>query len=166
MSRCFCPDHKASMVLFLDRVYSIQNQNFLLYLVEKGFLPDLQAAVSMDNVRGVLHLLFFCIMHQIIVHSPCYKSVKFPTMFMINLSHSCLQSGLGGTDMALALNRYLCGSVLPLLSKCSPMLCDLPLVSTGTVDDFLQALYRLSKASSLTKAQHDAIQTCLLSVCG
>ncbi|XP_058254474.1 ryanodine receptor 2 isoform X2 [Hemibagrus wyckioides] len=124
MSRCFCPDHKASMVLFLDRVYGVQNQNFLLHLVEKGFLPDLQAAVSMDN------------------------------------------SGLGGTDMALALNRYLCGSVLPLLSKCSSMLRDLPLVSTGTVDDFLQALYCLSKASSLTKAQHDAIQTCLLSVCG
>ncbi|XP_053538759.1 ryanodine receptor 2 isoform X6 [Ictalurus punctatus] len=124
MSRCFCPDHKASMVLFLDRVYGVQDQNFLLHLLEKGFLPDLQAAVSMDN------------------------------------------SGLGSTDMALALNRYLCGSVLPLLSKCSSLLRGLPLVRTGTVDDFLQALYRLSKASSLTKAQHDAIQTCLLSVCG
>ncbi|KAB5561969.1 hypothetical protein PHYPO_G00012580 [Pangasianodon hypophthalmus] len=124
MSRCFCPDHKASMVLFLDRVYGVQDQNFLLHLLEKGFLSDLQAAVSMDN------------------------------------------SGLGGTDMALALNRYLCGSVLPLLSKCSSLLCGLPLFRTGTVEDFLQALYHLSKASSLTKAQHDAIQTCLLSVCG
>ncbi|XP_060734913.1 ryanodine receptor 2 isoform X4 [Tachysurus vachellii] len=124
MSRCFCPDHKASMVLFLDRVYGVQKQTFLLHLVEKGFLPDLHAAVSMDN------------------------------------------SGLGGTDMALALNRYLCGSVLPLLSKCSSLLRDLPLISTGTVDDFLQVLYRLSKASSLTKAQQDAIQACLLSVCG
>ncbi|KAI5618783.1 ryanodine receptor 2 isoform X1 [Silurus asotus] len=42
----------------------------------------------------------------------------------------------------------------------------LPFLDKGTVQDFLQALYHLSKASSLTKAQHDAIQTCLLSVCG
>lgn len=54
MSRCFCPDHKASMVLFLDRVYGVQDQNFLLNLLEKGFLPDLQTAVSMDNVRVFL----------------------------------------------------------------------------------------------------------------
>lgn len=52
-SRCFCPDHKASMVLFLDRVYGVPDQNFLLHLLEKGFLPDLRAAVSMDNVRVV-----------------------------------------------------------------------------------------------------------------
>ncbi|KAF5904193.1 ryanodine receptor 2-like, partial [Clarias magur] len=124
MSRCFCPDHKASMVLFLDRVYGVQDQTFLLHLIENGFLPDLQAAVNMEN------------------------------------------SGLGSADMALALNRYLCGSVLPLLSKCSTLLCGLPRVRTGVVDGFLQELYHLSKASSLTKAQQDAIQTCLLSVCG
>ncbi|XP_053365921.1 ryanodine receptor 2 [Clarias gariepinus] len=124
MSRCICPDHKASMVLFLDRVYGVQDQTFLLHLIENGFLPDLQAAVNMEN------------------------------------------SGLGSTDMALALNRYLCGTVLPLLSKCSTLLRDLPLVRTGVVDGFLQELYHLSKASSLTKAQQDAIQTCLISVCG
>lgn len=38
------------MVLFLDRVYGIENQSFLLHLVEVGFLPDLQAAVSLDTV--------------------------------------------------------------------------------------------------------------------
>ncbi|XP_062863941.1 ryanodine receptor 2 [Trichomycterus rosablanca] len=124
MSRCFCPDHKASMVLFLDRVYGVHDQTFLLHLLEKGFLPDLQAAVSMDN------------------------------------------TDLGGTDLALALNRYLCGAVLPLLGKCSTLLRDLSPIRTATVDDCLQAIYSLSKASSLTKAQRDAIQACLLSVCG
>lgn len=67
--------------------------------------------------------------------------------------------------MALALNRYLCVAVLPLLSKYSSLLCDPPPVQTAAIDALLQALYSLSKASSLTKAQRDSIQDCLLSVC-
>lgn len=51
MSQIFCPDHKAAMVMFLDRVYGVQDQQFLLRLLESGFLPDLQAAVNMDSVR-------------------------------------------------------------------------------------------------------------------
>ena len=39
------------MVLFLDRVYGIEDQNFLLHLLEVGFLPDLRAAASLDTVR-------------------------------------------------------------------------------------------------------------------
>lgn len=38
------------MVLFLDRVYGIEDQSFFLHLIEVGFLPDLQAAVSLDTV--------------------------------------------------------------------------------------------------------------------
>ncbi|XP_076834092.1 ryanodine receptor 3 isoform X2 [Brachyhypopomus gauderio] len=49
MSACFCPDHKAPMVLFLERVYGIENQSFLLDLLEVGFLPDLRAAASLDT---------------------------------------------------------------------------------------------------------------------
>ncbi len=50
MSASFCPDHKAPMVLFLDRVYGIEDQSFLLQLLEVGFLPDLRAATSLDTV--------------------------------------------------------------------------------------------------------------------
>ncbi len=50
LSTVFCPDHKAAMVLFLDRVYGIESHSFLLRLLEVGFLPDLQAAVSLDTV--------------------------------------------------------------------------------------------------------------------
>lgn len=50
MSAGFCPDHKAAMVLFLERVYGIENQNFLLYLLEVGFLPDMRAAASLETV--------------------------------------------------------------------------------------------------------------------
>lgn len=38
------------MVMFLGRVYGIENQSFLLHLIQVGFLPDLQAAVSLDAV--------------------------------------------------------------------------------------------------------------------
>lgn len=54
MSASFVPDHKAPMVLFLDRVYGIETQEFLLRLLEVGFLPDMRAAASLDTVsRGV-----------------------------------------------------------------------------------------------------------------
>ena len=54
MSASFVPDHKASMVLFLDRVYGIENQDFLLQLLEVGFLPDMRAAASLDTVSTEL----------------------------------------------------------------------------------------------------------------
>lgn len=53
MSANFCPDHKAPMVLFLDRVYGIEDQSFLLHLLEVGFLPDLRAATTLDTVITV-----------------------------------------------------------------------------------------------------------------
>lgn len=56
MSAGFCPDHKAAMVLFLDRVYGIEDQNFLLHLLEVGFLPDLRAAASLDTVSHMISL--------------------------------------------------------------------------------------------------------------
>lgn len=49
------------MVLFLDRVYGIKNQNFLLHLIEVGFLPDLQAAASLDMVSRENE--FTCLYH-------------------------------------------------------------------------------------------------------
>lgn len=48
------------MVLFLDRVYGIENQSFLLHLLQVGFLPDLQAAVSLDTVSRENDILLPC----------------------------------------------------------------------------------------------------------
>ncbi|XP_076856683.1 ryanodine receptor 2 isoform X3 [Brachyhypopomus gauderio] len=123
MSAGFCPDHKAAMVLFLDRVYGIEDQNFLLHLLEVGFLPDLRAAASLDTAV------------------------------------------LSATDMALALNRYLCTAVLPLLTKCAALFAGTELFAS-LIDSLLHTVYRLSKGCCLTKAQRDAIEECLLSVCG
>ncbi|KAM6956587.1 ryanodine receptor 2-like [Aplochiton taeniatus] len=124
-STVFCPDHKAAMVLFLDRVYGVHDQNFLFHLLEVGFLPDLQAAVSLDT------------------------------------------NDLASTDMALALNRYLCVAVLPLLTSVSALFCGAEEVQkhAALVDSLLQTVYRLSRALSLTKAQRDSIEDCLLAVC-
>nr|KAF6411638.1 ryanodine receptor 1 [Rousettus aegyptiacus] len=122
MSASFVPDHKASMVLFLDRVYGIENQEFLLHVLDVGFLPDMRAAASLDTAT-------------------------FST-----------------TEMALALNRYLCLAVLPLITKCAPLFA-------GTehraimVDSMLHTVYRLSRGRSLTKAQRDVIEDCLMALC-
>ncbi|XP_038195251.1 ryanodine receptor 1 isoform X1 [Arvicola amphibius] len=122
MSASFVPDHKASMVLFLDRVYGIENQDFLLHVLDVGFLPDMRAAASLDTAT-------------------------FST-----------------TEMALALNRYLCLAVLPLITKCAPLFA-------GTehraimVDSMLHTVYRLSRGRSLTKAQRDVIEDCLMALC-
>ncbi|XP_021095477.1 ryanodine receptor 1 isoform X1 [Heterocephalus glaber] len=122
MSASFVPDHKASMVLFLDRVYGIENQDFLLHVLDVGFLPDMRAAASLDTAT-------------------------FST-----------------TEMALALNRYLCLAVLPLITKCAPLFA-------GTehraimVDSMLHTIYRLSRGRSLTKAQRDVIEDCLMALC-
>ncbi|XP_041105563.1 ryanodine receptor 2-like [Polyodon spathula] len=123
MSAGFCPDHKAAMVLFLDRVYGIEDQNFLLHLLEVGFLPDLRAAASLDT------------------------------------------AALSATDMALALNRYLCTAVLPLLTKCAPLFAGTETFAS-LIDSLLHTVYRLSKGCCLTKAQRDAIEECLLATCG
>ncbi|XP_070398109.1 ryanodine receptor 2 isoform X1 [Nothobranchius furzeri] len=122
LSTVFCPHHKAAMVLFLDRVYGVEDQSLLRRLLEVGFLPDLQAAVSLDA------------------------------------------ADLGSTDMALALNRYLCAAVLPLLTKCSALFHSLE-DHVSLVDSLIQAIYQLSRALSLTSVQRATTEDCLLSLC-
>ncbi|GAA6103169.1 ryanodine receptor 3 isoform X8 [Tachysurus ichikawai] len=122
MSACFCPDHKAPMVLFLDRVYGIEDQSFLLHLLEVGFLPDLREAASLDT------------------------------------------EALRTTETALAMNRYIGSAMLPLLTRCAPHFAGTEHHVT-LIDSTLHTIYQLSKGSSLTKAQRDAIEECLLAVC-
>lgn len=44
------PNHKQSVLLFLDRVYGIDSQEMLFHFLEQSFLPDLRAATMMDSV--------------------------------------------------------------------------------------------------------------------
>ncbi|MGH0131347.1 UNVERIFIED_CONTAM: hypothetical protein FKN15_047691 [Acipenser sinensis] len=122
MSGSFCPDHKAPMVLFLERVYGVEDQSFLLHLLEVGFLPDLRASASLDT------------------------------------------EALSTTEMALAMNRYVCSAVLHLLTRCAPQFAGTE-HHASLIDSTLHTIYRLSKGRSLTKAQRDAIEECLLGIC-
>ncbi|XP_074541837.1 ryanodine receptor 3 isoform X4 [Halichoeres trimaculatus] len=122
MSASFCPDHKAPMVLFLDRVYGIEDQSFLLQMLEVGFLPDLRASASLDT------------------------------------------EVLSTTETALAMNRYIGSALLPLLTRCAALFAGTEHY-TQLIDSTLQTIYRLSKGRSLTKAQRDAIEECLLAIC-
>uniref|UniRef100_A0A7N5ZUX4 Ryanodine receptor 3 n=1 Tax=Anabas testudineus TaxID=64144 RepID=A0A7N5ZUX4_ANATE len=121
MSASFCPDHKAPMVLFLDRVYGIEDQSFLLQMLEVGFLPDLRASASLDTA-------------------------------------------LSTTETALAMNRYIGSALLPLLTRCAALFASTEHYAQ-LIDSTLQTIYRLSKGRSLTKAQRDAIEDCLLAIC-
>ncbi|XP_037305738.2 ryanodine receptor 3 isoform X6 [Pungitius pungitius] len=122
MAASFCPDHKASMVLFLERVYGIEDQSFLLQLLEVGFLPDLRASASLDT------------------------------------------EVLSTTETALAMNRYIGSALLPLLTRCAALFSNTE-HNAQLIDSTLQTIYRLSKGRSLTKAQRDAIEECLLAIC-
>uniref|UniRef100_A0A3Q3FF02 Ryanodine receptor 3 n=1 Tax=Labrus bergylta TaxID=56723 RepID=A0A3Q3FF02_9LABR len=122
MSASFCPDHKAPMVLFLERVYGIEDQSFLLHMLEVGFLPDLRASASLDT------------------------------------------EVLSTTETALAMNRYIGSALLPLLTRCAALFAGTEHYAQ-LIDSTLQTIYRLSKGRSLTKAQRDAIEECLLAIC-
>ncbi len=64
--------------------------------------------------------------------------------------------------MALALNRYLSTSVLPILTTYSHFFRDADHAS-ALLDSLLHTVYRLSKCKSLTKNQRDTVSDFLVS---
>jgi len=63
--------------------------------------------------------------------------------------------------VALALNRYLATSVLPLMTDQADFFFDSDHAS-ALLDSLLHTVYRLSKIKSLTKNQRDAVSDFLL----
>lgn len=55
------PSHKQSVVLFLERVYGIEQQDLFFRLLEEAFLPDLRAATMLDraSITIFFNLCFF-----------------------------------------------------------------------------------------------------------
>lgn len=66
--------------------------------------------------------------------------------------------------MALALNRYLCSAVLPLITKCAPLFAGSDHRAI-MIDSMLHTIYRLSRGRAFTKAQRDIIEECLMALC-
>lgn len=54
--------------------------------------------------------------------------------------------------------------MLPLLTRCAALFAGTEHY-TQLIDSTLQTIYRLCKGRSLTKAQRDAIEECLLAIC-
>lgn len=63
--------------------------------------------------------------------------------------------------MALALNRYLCTSVLPLLMKHSEFFRESEHMSS-LLETMLQTVYRMSKCKTLTKGQQETVSDFLV----
>nr|CAB3265843.1 ryanodine receptor 3 [Phallusia mammillata] len=123
LSACFVPDHKSAMILFLQRVYGIDNPQLLIRILEVGLLPDMKAAAQLDT------------------------------------------PALHSSDMALALNRYMCHSVLPLIIRHVELLGQSQ-HRVVLLDQVLHTVYRMSRARALTKAQKEMISDCLVAVAG
>lgn len=97
--------------------------------------------------------------HQI--HSFILKKM---TPLVWHATHFFLKEGLCTTETALAMNRYIGSALLPLLTRCAPLFAGTEHYAS-LIDSTLHTIYRLSKGRSLTKAQRDAIEECLLAVC-
>lgn len=74
------------------------------------------------------------------------------------------QAAFSTTEMALALNRYLCSAVLPLITKCAPLFAGSDHRAI-MIDSMLHTIYRLSRGRAFTKAQRDIIEECLMALC-
>ncbi|KAL3078921.1 hypothetical protein niasHS_014703 [Heterodera schachtii] len=115
------PNHKHSVLLFLERVYSIDSQEMFFAFLEQSFLPDLRAATMMDSPKAL------------------------------------------ESDTALALNRYLCNAVLPLLTNHAQYFADAE-HHAALLDATLHTVYRMNRLRSLTKNQRDAVSDFLVAL--
>lgn len=87
------------------------------------------------------------------------------TVCVITALFFFFQPLLMSTDIALALNRYMCHSVLPLITNNVAFLEGRE-HRVSLLDSVLNTIYRMSKCSSLTNAQKEVISNCLVSVAG
>lgn len=72
-----------------------------------------------------------------------------------------MQPEANDSDLALALNRYLCQSVLPLLTNYSHYFHDAEHYAE-LLDATLQTTYRISKCATLTKVQREVLSDFLV----
>ncbi len=73
------------------------------------------------------------------------------------------QKGVTASDTTLALNRYICGSVLPLLTKYAHFL-GVKEVTAGLLEATLHTAYRLAMCRSITNNQRDVVSDFLVAL--
>eukprot|EP00108_Taenia_solium_P001407 TsM_000688100 transcript=TsM_000688100 gene=TsM_000688100 len=126
------PEHKAAVVLFMERVYGLTDSGTFVRLLENAFLPDMRAVTLLDSV------------------SRAESSLS-------------AQRGVTASDMTLALNRYICGSVLPLLTRYAHFLA-VNEVTAGLLESTLHTAYRLAACRSITNNQRDVVSDFLVAL--
>uniref|UniRef100_A0A1I8JRY4 RYDR_ITPR domain-containing protein n=1 Tax=Macrostomum lignano TaxID=282301 RepID=A0A1I8JRY4_9PLAT len=116
------PEHKASVVLFLERIYGTEDPQTFFRLMKNCFLPDMRDATTM-NVPG-----------------------------------------LAESDLALAINRYICNSCAAAAHPPRHLLQLHTDVDDSLLYVTLSTAYKLSKTSTLTKNQRDTISEFLVAI--
>lgn len=53
------PEHKAAVVLFMERVYGLSDPDTFVRLLENAFLPDMRAVTLLDSVCCTFGVLNF-----------------------------------------------------------------------------------------------------------
>ncbi|OQV16827.1 Ryanodine receptor [Hypsibius exemplaris] len=115
------PNHKQATLVFLERVYGVEDPELFFRLLEDTFLPDLRAGTMMDGGMA------------------------------------------SESDVSLALNRYLCNSVLPLLTRQSAFFSNATQYNS-LLEATLHTTYSLAKVKNLTKNQREVISEFLLAL--
>lgn len=73
------------------------------------------------------------------------------------------QKGVVVSDITLALNRYICGSVLPLLTRYAHFLA-VNEVTAGLLEATLHTAYRLAMCRSITNSQRNVVSNFLVAL--
>ncbi|XP_042862339.1 ryanodine receptor-like [Penaeus japonicus] len=104
------PAHKQSIVLFLERVYGMNNKDLFFSLLEDAFLPDLRAATALDKSDGsesemglaLNRYIGNSILPALISHSSFYAEAEAhaplldATLHTVYRLSKCKVSGTGG----------------------------------------------------------------------
>lgn len=112
-----------------------------LRLLEQSFLPDLRAATMLDSV----------------------SLSNYFSLPSLPLLEWFLQPKAAESDIALALNRYLCNAVLPLMTRHASFFADSE-HQAALVDATLHTVYRMSKQKQLTNNQRVAVSDFLIAI--
>lgn len=143
----FMPNHKQSLVLFLERVYGIEDQETFFSLLEEAFLPDMRAATMLER----------CIL-------PAGNQIDFSQQGLgENQGDQTDNDDSPENEMTLALNRYLGNSAIPLLIRESHYFKNAENYA-NLLEPTLHTVYRLSKVKILTKGQRESVSDFLIAL--
>lgn len=155
----FMPNHKQSLVLFLERVYGIEDQETFFSLLEEAFLPDMRAATMLERCQ---------VPNLTNRGSPEFYNQAFADTTAAAAAAAAIADQGDGeesaeNEMTLALNRYLGNSAIPLLIRESHYFKNAENFA-NLLEPTLHTVYRLSKVKILTKGQRESVSDFLISL--